>query len=183
MKVNGPTNKILLCIPKVAIPSSSLEVNKLHKIVDNQYDNITISNDGLEAQKKYKKHQEDEARRIEQELKRIKEEMEKTREKAEADAKMWKTISKCLTIAMRIMMGDIVPVQDEKFLMENDRELYSKAITLRTGIQSIKNKDPKKHKSILDENDLKNVTDFKSEVAQIKSEHNNGEIQNITQEL
>lgn len=51
---------------------------------------------------------------------------------------------KCLQIAMRIMNGDHVPTKDRQFLLENEPEMYSKALLLRRN-----NNDPKKYKSLI----------------------------------
>jgi len=53
---------------------------------------------------------------------------------------------KCIKIAMRILNGDYVPKQDEKFLAENNPEMYLRAIMLRK-----QNEDPEEYDSLLEE--------------------------------
>ena len=48
---------------------------------------------------------------------------------------------------MRIMNGDRVPMKDEQFLAETEPEMYANAIMLHR-----QNDDPKKFKSLLDDN-------------------------------
>ena len=73
------------------------------------------------------------------------------------------TISKCLKIADRISSGDKVPKKDETFLKKNNPELYSQAIMLR-----VQNDDPKKHKSILE--DENNTNQSKSENTDVSAD-------------
>jgi len=68
------------------------------------------------------------------------EELKKAKEANKAEADGWKTKIKCMQIAMRIMAGDNVPIEDHRYLAKNDMELYSKAISMR-----VEKQDPKEH--------------------------------------
>jgi hypothetical protein len=63
---------------------------------------------------------------------------------------MYKAFAKCLKIAARVSRGDIVPVKDMKYLAEHEPDLYKQAILLR-----MPNPKPKKHKSLVDDEDEK----------------------------
>lgn len=67
---------------------------------------------------------------------------------AELDAltKALKTMDNCRKIASRIMRGDKVPPQDERYLMENDPDGYKLALACRTPKEK-----PKKWESVLGE--------------------------------
>lgn len=74
------------------------------------------------------------------------------REQSDTDAdslgKAMKTMQKCHKIAARIIRGDRVPPEDERYLMNNDPEGYKLALALRTP-----KKNPKEWKSVLDDED------------------------------
>lgn len=57
-------------------------------------------------------------------------------------------LSKCMKIASRIQKGHKVPLKDQKFLAENEPELYRMAIMFREN-----NAHPKKYKSELSDED------------------------------
>ena len=59
-----------------------------------------------------------------------------------------KTMERCHKIAARIMRGDKVPPQDERYLMLNDPDGYKLAMAMRTP-----KRNPKKWKSVLKEED------------------------------
>lgn len=69
---------------------------------------------------------------------------------SEADAlgEQMKTMDRCHKIAARIMRGDKVPPEDERYLMENDPEGYKLAMAMRTP-----KRHPKKWESVLKEED------------------------------
>ena len=75
-------------------------------------------------------------------------EVKKAQEIGEGMAESMKVMLRCQKIAMRIMMGDNVPPQDERYLAENDIELYTKAKQLR--MQKV---DPEDYDSLLDDDD------------------------------
>lgn len=68
---------------------------------------------------------------------------------SEDEGSAYQTYIKCMRIALRIMNGDEVPEEDRKFLMDNEPELYAKAITLR-----MEKEDPEEYDSLLTEEDL-----------------------------
>jgi len=53
-----------------------------------------------------------------------------------------------MKIAMRISKGDIVPMQDHRFLAEYDSALYKAAMNASVVAN---NKDPERHESLADE--------------------------------
>lgn len=55
-----------------------------------------------------------------------------------------KAMRRCMEIARRIMRGDKVPPEDERYLMENDPNSYKLAMAMRTP-----KKHPKEWKSVL----------------------------------
>lgn len=57
-----------------------------------------------------------------------------------------KTMRRCQKIAARIMRGDKVPPEDERYLMMNDPDGYKLAVAMRTP-----KRNPKKWKSVLEE--------------------------------
>ena len=65
--------------------------------------------------------------------------------------KSLKKMDKCRIIASRIIKGDKVPPQDEKFLMESDPEGYKLALACRQP-----KRNPKKWDSILEDEDQEN---------------------------
>ncbi len=69
-------------------------------------------------------------------------------EELKAMGEALKTTDKCQKIAARIMRGDKVPPQDERYLRENDPEGYKLAMAMRTP-----KRNPKKWKSVLDKED------------------------------
>lgn len=93
------------------------------------------------------------------ELNMLKMQLESSKEQSEAAEESFATFGKCLTIAQRITRGDIVPTKDMKYLMEHEPDLYKQAILMRQP-----NNDPKKHKSVLeDEDESRNDTLEQSE--------------------
>ena len=60
---------------------------------------------------------------------------------------------KCVKIAARIMAGDKVPPEDERYLMENDPEGYKMALAMRKP-----KKNPKEWKSVLEDEDRKSAS-------------------------
>ena len=69
---------------------------------------------------------------------------------SEADAlgEQMKAMERCHKIAARIMRGDKVPPQDERYLMLNDPEGYKLVLAMRAHKQN-----PKKWESVLEEED------------------------------
>lgn len=80
------------------------------------------------------------------------EQLENMRAQSNAMADSAKVRMKCLLIATRIMSGDEVPNTDHRYLAQNDPELYTRAVSLRT-----ENPDPKKHKSIAEDGESENA--------------------------
>ena len=113
-------------------------------------DILELSTKGKEMSDVMQRERED----ISGRYKTLMDEIRKAQEIGEGMAESMKVMLRCKIIAMRIMMGDNVPTEDERYLAENDIELYSKAKQLR--IQKV---DPKDYDSILeDEEDKKKKT-------------------------
>lgn len=78
---------------------------------------------------------------------------ENSKKTSDAESEGFDNMSKALEIFRRIMHGDHVPPQDEKFLMEFDSDMYMQAKTMQ-----LTNKKPKNYDSIIDENkDTKSI--------------------------
>lgn len=71
---------------------------------------------------------------------------------------------KCILISLRIINGDDVPEKDKSFLMEHKPEMYGNATLLRRT-----NKDPKKHKSIIDDKNEDNLEELSSQTQDLIS--------------
>lgn len=103
--------------------------------------NITISK---EAQKLL--DQEEKANKMMGYYKELREGLINADKAAEGAHEPFDDMLKCIKISMRIVNGDIVPMQDEKFLAEKNPKLYSMSMNMRR----IKI-DPEEFESILDE--------------------------------
>ena len=84
----------------------------------------------------------------EQELDMLEKQLEASRKEAESMEDMYEAFSKCIKIAARISKGDIVPMKDMKYLAEHEPDMYKQAILMR-----MPNDKPKKHKSLVDDED------------------------------
>ena len=75
---------------------------------------------------------------------------QKQKKSGELDSltKSLKVMDKCRKIASRIMKGDKVPPEDERYLQENDMNGYKLALACRTPKEK-----PKEWKSVLDDED------------------------------
>ncbi|MCR4793172.1 MAG: hypothetical protein K5871_10495 [Lachnospiraceae bacterium] len=89
--------------------------------------------------------------------------MESTRQQGEAAEKMGEDMVKVMTVFRRMTHGDIVPMQDEKKLMEYDQKMYSMAKNMQTMAQQLE-KERKKHDSLW-EDEEKPVNPDPAEVA------------------
>ena len=105
-----------------------------------QEDRLALSQQALRMleEQNRKAREERERRRLEQ---------EKNAGKSELDAvtKALKAMQRCQKIAARIIAGDKVPPEDEKYLMDNDPQGYQLAMSMR----KLK-KDPKEWESVLE---------------------------------
>ena len=79
----------------------------------------------------------------------------------DALSKSLKTMDKCRKIAGRIMRGDKVPPQDEKYLMEHDPDGYKLSLACRKPKEN-----PKEWKSVLDEEDLESGSESGGETVE-----------------
>lgn len=99
----------------------------------------------------------------EEALGRMKESMEQIRESNSEAKKDISTTSKCMRIASRIVQGDTVPVQDIKYLMKHDMELYGQSMKMR-----IPKEDPKEWDSELSDEELKEIEQSGLSIGNIK---------------
>ena len=72
--------------------------------------------------------------------------MENTKEASEAQEEGIGDLARAMEIARRILDGDIVPAQDEKFLMEFNSEMY-----MRVKSMAKLKEEPEKYDSLLEE--------------------------------
>lgn len=72
--------------------------------------------------------------------------LEKANEAAKAQGEGFADLAKALEIARRILNGDIVPAQDEQFLMEYNSEIY-----MRVKSMAKVKEDPKEYDTLLEE--------------------------------
>lgn len=66
--------------------------------------------------------------------------LENSNRQSDAVGKDMETRRKCMLIAMRIMSGDKVPMEDYRYLAKNDQGLYSRAVMMR-----MEKKNPKEY--------------------------------------
>ncbi len=97
-------------------------------------------------------------RNAEEELSMLEQMLGSSKEQSEASAESFDDFAKCMKIAARIMNGDFVPVKDHKFLSEKYPEIYEQAILMRRV-----NPEPKKYKSLVDDDEDPNDTDYTTE--------------------
>jgi len=105
----------------------------------NTFDTVDTVDVSEEAKKKAKDFQ-DKLEEMRNDMRMLRDELKRAGEAAEGAAEMWRIEIKCMLIAMRIMSGNKVPIEDQRFLMDNKPELYAKAITMR-----MEKADPKEH--------------------------------------
>lgn len=105
---------------------------------------VAISAEGLGLAQKEKEEdasiQEAIERKVYQEM------LEKANEAAEAQGEGFADLAKALEIARRILNGDIVPAQDEQFLMEFNSEIY-----MRVKSMAKVKEDPKEYDTLMEE--------------------------------
>ena len=113
---------------------------------------VEISLDG----KQKVKNVYDELQQMANEIKGGMEQLKEVSEQGQGAAESAKIRMTCLKIALRIMSGDNVPIQDHQYLLKHDPKLYAEALTHRM----IKEK-PKDHDRLSEdeESDDSNNTD------------------------
>lgn len=125
---------------------------KNNRAVGEEEASLSISYESRELLKKNKVG-EDRNKVNEEGYRRLKEMFDQLNKANEASDDQLSILSKCMKIAMRIIQGDYVPEQDEKFLIENNPKLYSTAVNFRR-----LKEDPEKWDSVLE--DEKEEVDF-----------------------
>ena len=73
--------------------------------------------------------------------------LESSKQQGEAAAKEFENLGKIMTVFRRMIRGDIVPMTDEKKLMEFDDKLYTAAKNMQTMAMQME-KEHEKHKSL-----------------------------------
>lgn len=85
-----------------------------------------------------------------------------TQQKVEAEKEGFEDLARIMTVARRLMHGDIVPQSDEKKLMEYDSDLYQMAKNAQMMAQ-IREKDRKKYESLWEDEEKKEQVDAMEE--------------------
>lgn len=80
------------------------------------------------------------------ELAQVEKDAKAAQEQAEAQAEAFKVLMRCIKIAGRIISGDIVPSEDEQYLLENEPKMYQMAVAARTPKE-----DPEEWDSVLED--------------------------------
>lgn len=111
---------------------------------------VAISAEGIGLVKK-EEAEENASIREQNEKKMYQEMFENAKEAAEAQEEGFGDLAKAMEIARRILNGDIVPAQDEKFLMEFNSEMY-----MRVKSMAELKEDPEKYDSLLEEEEEEN---------------------------
>ena len=99
----------------------------------------------------------DEAKKLRYDYQELLDELERSRESSEGAKESSQDFIKCLLIAQRIMSGDRVPIKDQKFLAEKQPDLFLKAMIMKTT-----KADPKKNKSLIEDEEDDIVSDLSS---------------------
>lgn len=92
--------------------------------------------------------------RMEQTRAEIAQQAQQARDQAKAEADALKVKLLCFKIAMRILAGDKVPPEDEKYLLDNDPDLYNVAVSGR-----IQKEDPEEYDSLLEDDEEDGAAD------------------------
>lgn len=108
-------------------------------------DFVEISSDA----RQWAREPKDEMAEMASKYQELKEQLEKAREQGDAMAESMQTRTKCLLIAMRIMSGDKVPIEDQRYLADKDPELFAKS-----NMMKLQNPDPKEHDRISEDEEL-----------------------------
>lgn len=111
---------------------------------ENEGATVAISAEGLGLSKK--NQDEDALAKEAIERKMYQEMLENANEAAEGQGEGFGDLAKALEIARRILDGDIVPPQDEKFLMEFNSEIY-----MRVKSMAKQKEDPEEYESLMEE--------------------------------
>lgn len=105
---------------------------------------VAISAEGLGLSQKEREENVSAQEAVERKM--YQEMLEKANEAAEAQGEGFADLAKALEIARRILNGDIVPAQDEQFLMEFNSEIY-----MRVKSMAKVKEDPKEYDTLMEE--------------------------------
>lgn len=140
------------------------------KVEESGNEDMKTAEEVVQSDLERKQQKLSEKQDIQQQLEDMRRQLENSRKEAEAMEDEFEIFSKCMKIAARIQRGDIVPMKDMKYLAEHDPDMYKQAILLR-----IPNDHPKKHKSIIEDEDDKSEETQSSDSADSTSEEGSGE--------
>ena len=84
--------------------------------------------------------------------------MENSRQQNDAIAEEGENLAKIMTVFRRMAKGDIVPLTDEKKLMEYDDKIYQMAKNMQTMAQQL-DKEHEKHKSLWEDEEKEEYPD------------------------
>ena len=127
---------------KKARPKEETDVSNVQE--EEEGATVAISAEGLGLAQK--KKEEDDSAKEAMERDMYQEMLEKANEAAEAQGEGFAELAKALEIARRILNGDIVPAQDEQFLMEFNSEIY-----MRVKSMAKEKDDPKEYDTLMEE--------------------------------
>ncbi len=84
--------------------------------------------------------------------------LETSKQQADAAEDMGKELGKIMTVFRRMIRGDVVPLTDEKKLMEFDDKMYTAAKNMQTMAQQMK-KEHEEHDSLWEDEEKKEYPD------------------------
>ncbi len=140
------------------------------KAEEAENENAKTAEEAVRSDLERKQQKLDDKQDMQQQLDMLQRELENSRKQADAAADEFEIFTKCMKIAARITRGDIVPMKDMKYLAEHEPDLYKQAILMR-----MPNDHPKKHKSLVDDEDERSDETQSSESADSTSESSPGE--------
>lgn len=135
---------------------------------------VALSAEGLGLSQKDREDSDYERESVERQM--YQEMLESSKEAAKAQEKGFGDMAKALEIARRILNGDIVPQQDEQFLMEFNSEIYMKVKSMA----KLK-EDPEKYDSLMEEEDDEGGKKKDSKVKRNSGNTESGETAESTQ--
>jgi len=140
------------------------------KAEDAETENTKTPEEVVQSDLERKQQKLEEKQDMQQQLEMMQRELENSRKEAEAMEDEFEIFTRCMKIAARIQRGDIVPMKDMKYLAEHEPDLYKQAILMR-----MPNDHPKKHKSLLEDEDEQSEESQSSSSADSTSEDGSGE--------
>jgi hypothetical protein len=84
----------------------------------------------------------------------LREDLKRAEAAASGMAEQYKEKIRCMRIAMRIMSGGKVPIEDQRYLAERDMELYTQAMSMK-----LEKADPKEYDRLSEDEKSDSITD------------------------